>query len=295
MILAIIGLVFACIPGALVVGWVLLPIAFVLSIVSLFLKGSRKWMGVVGLIVSVVGTVIGFIVFFAVVTTSFDDAFGSPETAVTEQADDAETDTTSETDSQTAAPVDARKDLVLVETAFGQSSYDPTVWWYVAIFENPNQDYVFANTGIDVEAVDAAGTILDSSSDYRTILSGRSAVSGMFFSVGGGQIANIDVRGPAATEATRSPASETGSFQITEVVPTTDDYSTSVHGKVTSSFSADQELVQIVVVARDGTGKIIGAESGYIDRLPTGGTAQFEVNFFDPLPGDTQYEAYAIL
>ncbi len=37
MIVAIVGFIFACIPGALIVGWILLPIAFVLSIVSLFL------------------------------------------------------------------------------------------------------------------------------------------------------------------------------------------------------------------------------------------------------------------
>jgi hypothetical protein len=82
MIVAIVGFIFACIPGALIVGWVLLPIAFVLSIESLFLKGDRKWMGVVGLVVSVVGTIVGFVVFFAVVATSFNDAFGSGDTVV---------------------------------------------------------------------------------------------------------------------------------------------------------------------------------------------------------------------
>jgi len=82
MIVAVVGFIFACIPGALIVGWVLLPIAFVLSIVSLFLKGDRKWMGVVGLVVSVVGTIVGFVVFFAVVATSFNDAFNNGDTVV---------------------------------------------------------------------------------------------------------------------------------------------------------------------------------------------------------------------
>ncbi|MFE6996145.1 hypothetical protein ACFVAE_09330 [Microbacterium sp. NPDC057659] len=94
LIVAVVGFIFACIPGALIVGWVLLPIAFVLSIVSLFLKGDKKWMGIVALIVSVVGTIVGFIVFFTVVATAFDDAFGGSETTVTqpkdEPADDAE-------------------------------------------------------------------------------------------------------------------------------------------------------------------------------------------------------------
>lgn len=42
LIVAAIGFIFACIPGALIVGWILLPIAFVLSLVSLFLKGEKS-------------------------------------------------------------------------------------------------------------------------------------------------------------------------------------------------------------------------------------------------------------
>jgi len=297
MIVAIVGFIFACVPGALIVGWILLPIAFVLSIVSLFLKGGRKWMGIVGLVVSIIGTIVGFIVFFAVVATafdqSFDDAF-SPETGVTESAEQAEGAAAGETD-DAQQPSDTRKEMALLETAFGQNSLDSGTWWYVAIFENPNQDYIFPTAGLSVEALDAQGTILDSSSEYRTILSGKSAVAGSFYSTGDGKISEIELRGPAATDATRSPASETGSFAISDVVPTTDSYSTSVHGKVSSSFSDDQDLVQVIVVARDSSGKIIGAEAGYVERLPTGGTAQFEVTFFDPLPAGTKYEAYAAL
>ncbi|MGP6170380.1 hypothetical protein ACTU6V_04120 [Microbacterium sp. A204] len=97
LIVAAVGFIFACIPGALVVGWILLPIAFVLSIVSLFLKGDRKWMGIVGLIVSIIGTIVGFIVFFAVVLTAAGEALdeiSSGETTVTQTTDeDAETAT----------------------------------------------------------------------------------------------------------------------------------------------------------------------------------------------------------
>lgn len=83
-IVAAIGFIFACIPGALIVGWILLPIAFVVSIVSLFLKGDKKWLGIVGLVLSIVGTIIGVIVFFAVLATSVDEAFGSGDTTVTQ-------------------------------------------------------------------------------------------------------------------------------------------------------------------------------------------------------------------
>jgi hypothetical protein len=73
---SVIGLVFACIKGALVVGWVLLPIAFILGIVALFQSGKTRSAGVAAIIVSVVGAVVGAVVFATVVTDSVNQAFG---------------------------------------------------------------------------------------------------------------------------------------------------------------------------------------------------------------------------
>src|SRR5699024_4362558 len=56
-------------------GWVFLPIAFVLSIVSLFMKNQKRGHGIAALIVSIVGTIIGMIVFIGVVGSAFDEAF----------------------------------------------------------------------------------------------------------------------------------------------------------------------------------------------------------------------------
>lgn len=75
LITAIVGAIFAVIPGALIIGWILLPIGFILSIVSLFLKNQKRGQGIAALIISIVGTIIGFIVFFAVVGTAVDEAF----------------------------------------------------------------------------------------------------------------------------------------------------------------------------------------------------------------------------
>ncbi len=82
LITSIVGFIFACIPGALIIGWVLLPISFILAIVSLFMKGKGKGMGIAGLIISVVGTIVGVVVFISVVATSFDEAFSGGETTV---------------------------------------------------------------------------------------------------------------------------------------------------------------------------------------------------------------------
>ena len=92
LITAVLGFIFACIPGALIVGWILLPIAFVLGLVSLFLKNKSKWMGITAVILSIVGTIVGVVVFLTVVTTSFDEAFDSGNTTVVEPSDDAVAD-----------------------------------------------------------------------------------------------------------------------------------------------------------------------------------------------------------
>ena len=74
LVTAVLGLLFACIPGALIVGWVLLPIGFIVSLVSLFFRGRKQGFGLAGLIVSVVGTVVGVLVFVMVVDNAVDDA-----------------------------------------------------------------------------------------------------------------------------------------------------------------------------------------------------------------------------
>jgi hypothetical protein len=89
LIAGVLGFIFACIPGALIIGWILLPIAFVLAIVSLFFKDKAKGMGITALILSIVGTIVGFTVFFAVVATSVDNAFGSGDTKVAAPSIDA--------------------------------------------------------------------------------------------------------------------------------------------------------------------------------------------------------------
>ncbi|MGO2944130.1 MAG: hypothetical protein ACTIDO_17770, partial [Brevibacterium aurantiacum] len=89
-VVAVVGFIFACVPGALIVGWILLPIAFLLSIISFFLKG-KKGFSIAALIISVVGTIVGILVFFFVVASSFDEAFSDDVSADTpaQEADSA--------------------------------------------------------------------------------------------------------------------------------------------------------------------------------------------------------------
>ena len=94
LVVAAIGFVFGCIPGALIVGWVLLPIAFVLSIVALFLRGA-KWPAITGLVVSIVGAIVATVVYFLFVSTAITDAmtdaFDQFDDVITQASEVAET------------------------------------------------------------------------------------------------------------------------------------------------------------------------------------------------------------
>ncbi|WP_220659885.1 MULTISPECIES: DUF2510 domain-containing protein [unclassified Microbacterium] len=102
-IVAAVGFIFACMPGAMIVGWILLPIAFVLSIVSLFLKGDKKWLGIVGLVLSIVGTIVGVLVFLGVVATAADEAFSGGDTSVTQPGEPGEAEEPAEEEPAEAA------------------------------------------------------------------------------------------------------------------------------------------------------------------------------------------------
>ncbi|WP_179129648.1 hypothetical protein [Corynebacterium pacaense] len=79
LILSVAGVIFSCIPGAMVIGWILLPISFILAIVSLFMKDVGHGQGITALIVSIVGTFVAAFVFIFVLADAVNDAF-DPET-----------------------------------------------------------------------------------------------------------------------------------------------------------------------------------------------------------------------
>ncbi len=287
--LAGVGAVGSFLPIVNWFSWALLLAAVVLAIIVLVSrKQGGKGLGIAALVLAVVAWIVSIVVVVAsllALAPAVRGIVGEGEGPVaTSPAEDG------------ADTADGRQELEVVEVAFGRESFDPTMWWYVVILENPNPDHVFDFASIDIEALDAAGTILDTAPEYTTLLSGRTALTGTFFSVGQGEIASLDVQVPAASSAIRSPRDETGAFTIEDLVPVTDDYSTSVTGTISGDFEDEHELVSVAVVARAADGSIVGGTRTYVDRLPTGGgKVQFEAVFFDPLPDAATFEAYASL
>lgn len=187
------------------------------------------------------------------------------------------------------------EELVVVKSAFGRTDHDNTMWWYAVVLDNPNPDWIFDFAEVTVEAIGADGTILDSGSDYLTILPGEFAVSGTFFDVGSAEIDHLDVRGPVADDAEAAPSDGVGELTVSDIDSSANEYMTTVGGILSGTFASEQELVKVVVIASNAAGEIIGADFTFVDRLPVDGRVRFEVTFFDTFPADTGYAAYPSL
>lgn len=107
-VLALAGFLFGVIPGIMILGWVLLTVAFVLSIVAIAIASKRP-LSIAALAISIVGSIASVIVLIAVVGSVLDEV-GSSET-VTEILPQSEASVTiteeeePEVDEGTSSPV----------------------------------------------------------------------------------------------------------------------------------------------------------------------------------------------
>jgi len=301
----------AFLPYALGVGagWLsplFLFTAFVLSLIALASRNQGgKGFGAAALATSVLGGVLAVVVAVAWIFGSFATSYdGAPEPGGDQGTYDdyavpglaaPGTDGLPDAGAEFAPPVA----LTVAETAFGRDYGD--VWWYVVVVDNPNADYVF-DAFLDAQAFDEEGALVSSGSSYTSVLSGRTAVVGYFTVEGGEQIARMEVRVPPASEATLSPAGETGSFTVDGVSAASDGAAggSSTHtapgtvsGTVSGRFADDQQYVAVTVIARDPAGGIAAVSTAYLEEVPGDGTpVPFEA-WFAELPGDAAFEAYA--
>lgn len=178
----------------------------------------------------------------------------------------------------TAEPVHVEVPLNLAETAFW---WDESMeWWdYAVVVENPGTDQAWLEELFTVEAYAADGTLLDSDSFVQSVLPGaKIAATGSFSDAGKGEIDHLEVRAPE--EGTEVDGEEFGAFTISGPEKGTDGYSTTFSGTIESTFVKDRSSVEVIVLVRDESGRIVDSESGYIDRIPAMGKARYEVSFF---------------
>ena len=83
-ILSIVGFLLSCIPFIFVLGWVVLFVAFVLSIVALCLENKSKLWGVIALISTIVGGILSAIVMMALtfgIFATYEDPYATDDSS----------------------------------------------------------------------------------------------------------------------------------------------------------------------------------------------------------------------
>ncbi|QEA30149.1 DUF2510 domain-containing protein [Microbacterium sp. CBA3102] len=85
LVTVVVGVIGACVPVIAIAGWSLLAIGFILSLVSLFLRG-RKWPGITGMVVAAIGAVLAVAVSLVLLgVASAAGGAGSPSGAPAER------------------------------------------------------------------------------------------------------------------------------------------------------------------------------------------------------------------
>lgn len=164
---AAVGFVFACVPGALLLGWILLPAGFILGIVAVCLSGRVKWQGLTAIIVSIVGTIVGFLVFTFVVATALSDAVDEARggsTTVNEAPADAAPQAETADEATTDGPTGTREDPLPFSASISNNDWDVTL----NSFERNGNDVVMAGNPFNTEPGEGTQyVILDMTATYK--------------------------------------------------------------------------------------------------------------------------------
>lgn len=82
LVLAVLGAIAASIKAVMALGWIALPIAFILGIIALFMKNQGKVAAIAAIVISVVGTMIAGVMAVYFVAKDFGSEISGGETVV---------------------------------------------------------------------------------------------------------------------------------------------------------------------------------------------------------------------
>jgi len=188
------------------------------------------------------------------------------------------------------APTGAAAPLPIetAEVAFGPRDLDDT-YWFVVVLHNPNDDAVFHDIYVEIEARDSDGVLIGDTPYYVTLLPGRTALRSSFGVEPGAEVATLTVAFPDDDQAHYHPAHLLGSFEaaIDDVTGFGE-----VTGVVTSDFAHDIEWVEVIVVTRDESGAIVDAASDFLEVVPADEETPFSARLFERLSEYDTVEAY---
>lgn len=130
---AVLGVVLCCIPPIAAAGWVLLGVGFVLSLISLFLRGA-KWPGAVGLVVAVLGSIIAVAVLLLSLGATSQSSITTAPSATPQPSQDSGPGDTGASGEESPA-VEGAESVPVNELAVGHCL--PLVEWEEEVYELP--------------------------------------------------------------------------------------------------------------------------------------------------------------
>jgi hypothetical protein len=131
---AVLGVVLSCIPAIAFIGWILLGVGFVASLVSLFLPGA-KWAGIAGLAVGVLGAVLALAVALLTFAATAYSPADEPAPAATEKPAPSDEPSREPSPSAEATPPPGTETVTFDELTVGQCI--PFMEWGDEVYELP--------------------------------------------------------------------------------------------------------------------------------------------------------------
>lgn len=179
----------------------------------------------------------------------------------------------------------SHQNIVLVANGFTQMPADMignSYISYAAVLMNPNPTkWIAEQISVNLAFSDASGTVVKSASETVDVLE-----PGQTLAVGDSTQAKgatkLDVQ--ALVGRWESVSGTLGDFSIAGVSTTSDAYSMKTNGTVASTFAKDLKTLRATAIYYDSSGSIIGGAYTFLDFVPSGGKAAFEVTSMEVVP-----------
>jgi hypothetical protein len=231
-------------------------------------------------------------------------AQSSSTAAPTQEPTQEPTDQPSQRESEFAEPtqeptprptpkVAPRRDLKVIDYGF---TPDPESEGgsFAVIVENPNEAWIPNFVTINITFFDSGGGVLSTTDEILyTVLPGKAAVAGYMFD---GEPAEMKVRISRLDESDweEIERGSTGHYVFSRVRTIRQEYGGhQTTGLISSTFSGDQDSVEVTCVYIDSQGGIVGGEFTFVDQVRAGEEAAFEMSSFQTFPDLNKTRCYA--
>jgi hypothetical protein len=241
------------------------------------------------------------IVLSAVACSSANDSVenivpSSTNTLSESESDDQATRTETATPKPTPEPTVADTQKVTVEKqGFSNDPGGTTGPSYAVILKNQSARSSVESVNVQIAFYDASGVVLDTETQYVSFLQPGevTAVGGDAYGVtGAASDMRVQVR---ATNWSKWDKAVT-TLAVSNLAISYQQYlGPKVTGEISNPFTKDLEDIEAIAVYYDSAGNILAGDFTFIDFVPAGGTAAFDITHFDDLPTLDHAEVYAQL